>query len=27
MQIGTYHADFFADGNRIGSFTFRIEKK
>ena len=27
MQVGTYHADFFADNNRIGSFTFRIEKK
>ncbi len=27
LQLGAYQADFFADGNRIGSFTFRIEKK
>lgn len=27
LQVGTYRADFFADGNRIGSFSFRIEKK
>ncbi len=27
LQLGTYQADFFADGNRIGSFSFRIEKK
>jgi len=27
MQLGTYRADFFADGNRIGSFTFNIVKK
>lgn len=27
LQIGTYRVDFFADGNRIGSFSFRIEKK
>ena len=27
LQIGTYQADFFVDGNRIGSYSFRIEKK
>lgn len=27
LQIGNYRADFFADNNRIGTFTFRIEKK
>ncbi len=27
LQLGTYQADFFVDGNRIGSFNFRIEKK
>ena len=26
LQIGTYRADFFVDGFRIGSFTFEIEK-
>lgn len=26
LPKGTYHADFFADGNRIGSFTFKFEK-
>ena len=26
LQIGNYRADFFADNNRIGTFTFRIEK-
>ena len=27
LQLGTYQADFFVDGNRIGSYSFRIEKK
>ena len=27
MQVGTYRADFFVDGNRIGSYNFKIEKK
>ena len=27
LQLSSYQADFFADGNRIGSFSFRIEKK
>ncbi len=27
LQIGDYQADFFVDGNRIGSYPFRIEKK
>ncbi len=27
LQLGDYQADFFADGNRIGHFSFRIEKK
>lgn len=26
LPKGTYRADFFADGNRIGSFTFAFEK-
>jgi len=26
LQIGTYRADFFVDGFRIGSFTFEIKK-
>jgi hypothetical protein len=26
LQIGTYNADFFIDGNLVGSFPFRIEK-
>jgi len=26
LQIGTYRAEFFVDDNRIGSFTFKIEK-
>lgn len=26
LQVGSYQADFFADGDRIGSFSFRIEK-
>lgn len=26
LPKGIYHADFFADGNRIGSFTFKFEK-
>lgn len=26
LPKGTYHADFFADGNRIGSFTFKFDK-
>lgn len=26
LQLGNYQADFFADGNRIGSFSFRIER-
>lgn len=27
LQIGDYNADFFIDGNRIGNYLFRIEKK
>ncbi len=27
LQVGNYQADFFVDGNRIGSYPFRIEKK
>ncbi|MHB9055300.1 MAG: hypothetical protein ACYC2P_03985 [Paludibacteraceae bacterium] len=27
LQLGVYRADFFADGNRIGSYSFKIEKK
>lgn len=26
LQIGTYNADFFIDGNLVGSFPFKIEK-
>jgi len=26
LPKGTYRAEFFADGNRIGSFTFAFEK-
>lgn len=26
LQLGTYRLDIFADGNRIGSYSFRIEK-
>ncbi len=26
LQLGNYQADFFVDGNRVGSFNFRIEK-
>lgn len=26
LQVGTYRADFFIDGNRVGSFTFAIKK-
>ncbi len=27
VQVGEYQADFFVDGNRIGSYSFRINKK
>ncbi len=26
LQLGNYQADFFVDGNRVGSFKFRIDK-
>ena len=26
LQVGLYNADFFCDGNLIGSFPFTIEK-
>ncbi len=26
LQVGNYKADFFADGDRIGSYSFRIDK-
>jgi hypothetical protein len=26
LQKGTYRADFFVDGSRIGSFTFEVKK-
>lgn len=27
LPLGTYQADIFIDGNRVGNYTFRIEKK